>query len=146
MSEQRPMYDTSTDETQETIVAETEEQPVPEVPVTRPWSPAQVKGRITELVAEYGDKCTVTEDDRKILASVLDTTYKGDKTTRYLACRWLLDAMDGSTKGMEPAQIKALLAWQGVHKFGDLPSEDAIKEAISVSTAALEAAGQSKLL
>jgi hypothetical protein len=106
---------------------EVEPEPVVEAPITRPWTAVQVKARVAELTAEYTKKkVTVSEDDRKVLASVLDTTFKGEKTDRYLMTRWLL-------------------TWQGIKKFGDVPSADAITETISAHTAALEAAGQSKL-
>jgi len=116
-------------------------------PAPRPWSPCYVKARVMALVGEYGIKsCTASEDDRHLVAATLDTTFKGDKTMRYLLCRWLLDLGDGSTKDMAPTQIKALMAWQGVKKFGDIPTADTVTETLSVYTAALEASGQSKLL
>jgi hypothetical protein len=119
----------------------------PEASIARPWSAEQVKARITHLVLEYTDKkVTITDAERHILAATLDTTLGGIKIDRYLVTRWLLDWHDGSTKGLQPAQVKALLTWQGVAKFGDVPSEEAIKETHSVLVAAQEAAGQSKLL
>jgi hypothetical protein len=113
----------------------------------RPWTAEQVKERVGWLVLEYTyKKVTVTNDERHVLAATLDTTLGGIKVDRYLVTRWLLDWHDGSTKDLQPAQVKALLTWQGVAKFGDVPSEETIKETQSVLVTAQEAAGQSRLI
>jgi hypothetical protein len=118
----------------------------PKTPATRPWSAVQVKTRIQELVAEYSKKkIAITDDDRHALAAVLDTTLNGQKVDRYLLTRWLLDAVDGSTKGIDPAEVKALMVWQGISKFGDIPSDEAIIETRTVLMEAQKAAGQSIL-
>jgi len=108
----------------------------------RPYPSETVKAKITEMVAKNKD-AKIHENHRKVVASVLDTTFNGEKTMRYELCQWLVGV--SSTKKMTAAQVRALLTWLGVDRFEDIPSEYVIAEARSCHTAALEAGGQAKL-
>jgi hypothetical protein len=123
-------------------------QPEKKDPAARPWDATMVKGRVMNLVAEYTiKKSKATEDDRKVVAAILNTTFKGDQGMRYTMTRFLFPAnKTGSTKDMTDAQVRAVMSWQGVSTFTDAPSAEAITEAISCYTAGLEAEGQQKLI
>ena len=133
---------------QEPVYEDIDVNPPSEEPtIPRPWNAQQVKDRIQVLIAEYEKKATiVTAEDRKVLASTLDTTFNSDKSKRYTVCRWLCGSTNGSTKELKPAHVKALMNWQNVKGFNDIPPEYAIKEALEVYTVAIKAEGQQELL
>ena len=155
-----PDWDDIEDPEEEELVGEVTEAPkqpeAPKAPVAavdhkpqpnRPWSPAQVKARISELVLEYSAKpVEITAKDRELAAATIQTTFNGDQHMRYAITRWLFDTPDGSTKGLYPAQIKALLTWQGIKAFGEVPSIEAIEETKGVYAAVLDAETPKKLL
>jgi recombination protein RecT len=103
----------------------------------------ELKERIEQDAAQWNGR-SATEKDRKILASVLDTTFDGDKTKRYELCKWLAGA--ASTKEIADSKVLAMLNWLEVDSFNQPPSDVAIQEAKSALTAALAASGQATLL
>ena len=127
--------------------------PMPEEPIEvapapkkseRPYSPEALREYIQELVKKHKDTA-VPDKAGNILASTLDSTLGGDKSLRYTLCRVLLGIKNGSTKTLKGAQINALLEWQGVSDFGDMPSDIVIKETRDAATYALRMEGQEGL-
>jgi hypothetical protein len=111
--------------------------------IKRPYTPEQLKARIDLIAGKLADKpCSDTQ--RKILASMLDTTFEGDKTKRYELSKWLFGA--ASTKEIAPNYILAGLRWLGVNDWNDVPVPEAIQEARNALPVALEAMGQAKLI
>lgn len=86
----------------------------------RPYLPTEFKKRLARMIekipAEYerrGEKLESPEGERKILASIIDTIFGGDKgVSRHIVCGWLIGT--GSTKEMSPAQVKGLLHVLGI--------------------------------
>lgn len=113
-------------------------QPVTgEVELTRPWSPAVLKAKVLEAadLLEKGaekrnQKLEVGPNDGKILASIVDAIFNGDKgISRHIVCTWIVGT--GSTKEMTPAQIKALfhiLGIKGEPRYESAPSYESIEE------------------
>lgn len=106
----------------------------------RPYAPEIFRAKFQEIVAELPElyaksnaPLTVTPQEGHILASILDTTFDGDKDKRYIVCAWLCGI--GSTKEMSPAVVKAFFKVLGIkndeaHKpqFDDVPTDVSIKE------------------
>lgn len=118
-----------------------------EVSLTRPWPPEVLKAKIAEAAEilttgaeKRKQKLTVGPNDGKILASIIDTIFDGDKgVSRHIVCTWLIGT--GSTKEMTPAQIKALFHVMGISgepRYESKPSQVSIEE----FHAALEHAGK----
>lgn len=116
---------------------EMKEEPKPE----RPYSPQTLKSRFEEAVKKSSNGAS--ESDRKVVASVLDAVFDGEKTKRYEMTKWLCG--ESSTKKLSGAQIKALMRWLEIASFGDMPSPHAITEARQALDEALKAAGQGEL-
>lgn len=77
-----------------------------------------------------GTPLTAGKDDNKILASIIDAIFGGDKgISRHVVCAWLVGK--GSTKEMTPAQIKALFHIMGIKgepRYESVPSMESIEE------------------
>jgi hypothetical protein len=111
----------------------------------RPYTPEQVKIKVDERVKYHLDKKTfATIQDRKVLASILNETFDGEKTKRYELCKWLVG--QSSTQKMKQADVCALLDWLGVREFNAMPADYVITEINSAHTAALKESGQQELL
>lgn len=120
--------------------------PVEELPTCR--APEEVKAWIDERVSLLEAPASpkiVLKNEVNILASCLLNTL-GNDTDRYAVVRWLTGEPSGSLKKLRPAQIKALLEWQGVTGFDDMPDEQSIAETHACLLAANRDAGQDKLI
>ena len=113
--------------------------------VERPIAAESLRSLMAKKVKNHANKGTnTTALDGQILASMLDTTFGGDKDKRYTLCKWLVGT--ASTKDMTPAQIAALQDWMECHEFSDVPPQYVITEANNAYTAALKDAGQMEML
>lgn len=116
----------------------------PPLPNNRPYDAETVKERLqTRVQYHLDEKTTASQNDRNVLASILDTTLQ-DKTKRYELCNWLVG--QASTKKMKQADVNALLDWLGVRQFNAMPEDHVIKEIHAAHTAALKASGQQELI
>lgn len=109
----------------------------------RPYQPDEFKERFTKAVEAIQEKNhleNIGEMQRKIVASIIDTTFNGSKTMRYEVCEWLTG--HASTKDMSKAQIKALLHVAQVIDFDDMPCPEFIQEIKWAHAEALKAKGQ----
>jgi len=117
-------------------------EPAP-VEEDRPYDPPVFKKRFETLVSvlqkKYKD-LKVTDPERKVLASAVDTIFTGEKTKRYEFSKWLTGT--ASTKDMSPYHVKALLTVMEVNSFEDAPSGVSISEIRSCHSEALRAQGQ----
>lgn len=111
--------------------------------VERPLAPDTLRSLMAKKIAKYGTTAQMTEIQRKVLASALSNTLTAD-VDRYAVCRWLVG--EASTKKMSDAQARALLDWQEVAGFEDMPPQYVIEETHAVLVAANAAAGQEKLI
>jgi hypothetical protein len=135
--------------------APAEKKPVP-VPVvstpepkngnaSRPLASDTLRSLMAAKVKKHTDAKTVaSQQDRQIVAAVLDTTFGGEKTSRYELCKWLVGV--ASTKDMTQAQVKAVQDWLECKSFDAVPPDYVIAEARSAHTAALKDAGQLELV
>lgn len=120
--------------------------PLPDVKVNgRPYSAEEVKEKVSEKVAHHlKEKTTASINDRKVLASILDTVLT-DVTKRYELCKWLVG--QSSTQKMKQADVNALFDWLGTPKtFSAMPSDEVVKEIHAAHTAALKDSGQQELI
>lgn len=112
-------------------------QPTGEVVLTRPYSPPVFKAKLLGMVAampavyeKSGLPLTVGPNDGKILASIIDAIFNGDKgVSRHIVCSWLIGT--GSTKDMTAAQVKALFHIMGIKgepRYESPPSVESMEE------------------
>lgn len=112
---------------------------------SRPLAAETLRSLMAAKVKKHTDAKTIaSQQDRQIVAAVLDTTFHGEKTNRYELCKWLIGT--ASTKDMTQPQIKALQDWLECKSFDAVPPEYVIAEARSAHTAALKDAGQMELV
>ena len=111
----------------------------------RPYSAEQVKIKVDERVKHHLEKKTLASaNDRKVLASILDTVLE-EPTKRYELCKWLVG--QSSTQKMKQADVNALFDWLGTAKqFNAVPVPHVVKEIHAAHTAALKASGQQELI
>ena len=113
-------------------------------PVKRPYPADVFKTKFGEVVQAIIEKNNldkeIGERERRLVASMLDGIFNGEKTMRYEVCKWLTGY--ASTKDMSKAEIKAILKIMDVGSFEDAPRSEAIQEFRWGHEAALIAAGQ----
>lgn len=108
-----------------------------EVQLTRPYSALVFRAKLLEMIsalpAVYEEKklpLTSGPNDGKILASILDQIFNGDKgVSRHIVCAWLLEKT--STKAMTAAELKALFHIMGIKgepRYESVPSAESIEE------------------
>lgn len=107
---------------------------------SRPYAPADFKAAFEKLVGVVSDSYAknnltleASDNERKILASIIDTVFGDKGVSRHPFCTWLCGA--GSTKDMTPAQVKALFRVMEIRNdsehpasYNDAPSSVSIQE------------------
>jgi len=112
----------------------------------RPYEPATFKRLYGVLVDKLKKKTkglTVSDMDRKVVASAIDTIFGGEKTMRYEFCNWLVG--ESSSKKMSPYDIKALLTVMEISGFNQPPSLFSETEIKQAHSEALREQGQQEL-
>lgn len=116
----------------------------------RPYSPEQLKLRIEALRMEFESRNGApSREQRNMIAPNMEMLFVGQDgpdQLRHTVLKYLLGK--SSTKDLTSAEVLAIRKWLDVREVNGewLPSEMAVKEAQSVLTAALEVAGQQRLI
>ncbi len=124
----------------------TEKSDVGQATSKRPYQATEFKKKFelaVKAIAEKNHLDNIGDTHRKIVASMIDTTFDGSQTMRYEVCEWLTG--NASTKDMSKAQVKALLHIAQVVEFGDMPCTEFIQEIKWAHEAALMAKGQQSM-
>lgn len=117
-----------------------EEKKAESAKLTRPYAPADFKAAFEKLVGVVTDSYAknnltleASDNERKILASIIDTVFGDKGVSRHPFCTWLCGV--GSTKDMTPAQVKALFRVMEIRNdsehpasYNDAPSAVSIQE------------------
>ena len=139
---------------QETETIPAPEQPKPEPPMnnrnSRPYDPTTLLKMLSDKIAKFPANTTCTDNERNMIAVNINLMFAGQSEVdkvRHSVLKYLTGKT--SVKDLTPQQVKALKAW--INSQPDSggewqPDPLAAKEAQSVWTAALEGAGQEKLL
>lgn len=94
----------------------------------RPLDPETLRDLLKKKVEYHAKKQTLaTQADRGILATVLNTTFEGDKEKRRVLTGWLIE--NAHISAMSQPQVMALLDWLECHAFDSVPPKHAIEEA-----------------
>ena len=112
----------------------------------RPYEPATFKrlyGGLVDKLKKKNKALTVSDMDRKVVASAIDTIFGGEKTMRYEFCNWLVG--ESSSKKMSPYDIKALLTVMEISGFNQPPSLFSETEIKQAHSEALREQGQQEL-
>lgn len=108
-----------------------------EIKLNRPYSALVFRAKLLEMVAampavyeKNNLPLIVGPNDGKILASIMDQIFNGDKgISRHIVCAWLLNKT--STKAMTAAELKALFHIMGIKgepRYESVPSAESIEE------------------
>ena len=109
----------------------------------RPYQAVEFKQRFdlaVKVIEEKNHLDSIGDIHRRIVASIIDTTFNGSQTMRYEVCEWLTGY--ASTKDMSKAQIKTIMHIAQVVDFDDMPCAEFIQEIKWAHDAALKAKGQ----
>jgi recombination protein RecT len=130
------------------------EAPTPEAPMNgeakRPYDAMTLNKRLSDKAARYPANTTCEEKDRNMIAVNINLMFAGQNNSddiRHAVLKYLTGHT--STKDLTPQQVRALKSWINAQPDSGgewLPDAMATKEAQSVWVAALEIAGQGKLL